>query len=99
MHRVVDRFVVSVCVHEPLAVPAAAVRSDQWRRDGGQFIPNPATWINQQRWLDEVLPSKSFSGPLGADPARLKKKEDSLHNLRERAYEKREADKGLKVAQ
>lgn len=26
--------------------------SDQWLRDGGQFIPNPATWINQKRWLD-----------------------------------------------
>lgn len=28
--------------------------SDQWRKDGGQFIPNPATWLNQERWEDEV---------------------------------------------
>ena len=27
-------------------------RSDQWTRDGGQYIPNPATWINQRRWED-----------------------------------------------
>lgn len=27
-------------------------QSDQWRKDGGQFIPNPATWINQKRWED-----------------------------------------------
>lgn len=27
-------------------------QSDQWRKDGGQFIPNPATWINQGRWAD-----------------------------------------------
>ena len=27
-------------------------QSDQWRKDGGQFIPNPATWINQGRWDD-----------------------------------------------
>lgn len=27
--------------------------SAQWTKDGGQFIPNPATWINQKRWLDE----------------------------------------------
>lgn len=29
-------------------------RSDQWTRDSGQYIPNPATWINQGRWDDEV---------------------------------------------
>lgn len=26
--------------------------SEQWRKDGGQFIPNPATWLNQRRWED-----------------------------------------------
>ena len=29
-------------------------RSDQWTRDAGAFIPNPATWINQERWTDEI---------------------------------------------
>ena len=28
-------------------------QSDQWQRDGGQYIPNPATWLNQRRWEDE----------------------------------------------
>lgn len=28
--------------------------SDDWRRDGGQFVPHPATWINGKRWQDEV---------------------------------------------
>lgn len=28
-------------------------QQDQWRKDGGQFIPNPSTWLNQKRWLDE----------------------------------------------
>lgn len=27
--------------------------SPQWCRDGGQFIPNPATWLGQGRWNDE----------------------------------------------
>ena len=27
--------------------------SDQWKKDKGQFIPNPATWLNQERWNDE----------------------------------------------
>jgi uncharacterized protein YdaU (DUF1376 family) len=26
---------------------------DQWTRDNGQFVPNPATYLRQQRWLDE----------------------------------------------
>lgn len=26
---------------------------DQWNRDGGKYIPNPATWLNQSRWEDE----------------------------------------------
>jgi hypothetical protein len=26
---------------------------DQWQKDEGQYIPNPATWLNQSRWEDE----------------------------------------------
>lgn len=26
----------------------------QWTREDGRFIPNPATWLNQERWEDEV---------------------------------------------
>lgn len=29
-------------------------RSTQWRKDQGAYIPYPATWLNQKRWLDEV---------------------------------------------
>lgn len=29
-------------------------QSAQWNKDGGQYIPNPATWLNQRRWEDEV---------------------------------------------
>ena len=32
----------------------AQKKTEQWRKDGGQFIPNPATYINQARWFDEV---------------------------------------------
>ena len=28
-------------------------KSDQWQKDAGQFIPNPATWLHQRRWEDE----------------------------------------------
>lgn len=29
-------------------------QSDQWRKDGGQYIPNPSTWLNGKRWDDEL---------------------------------------------
>lgn len=38
--------------------------SDQWKKDGGQFIPHPATWINQRRWEDDMLQDGS-SAPSG----------------------------------
>ncbi len=28
--------------------------SAQWQENGGQFIPYPATWLNQNRWEDEL---------------------------------------------
>jgi len=40
-----------------LAVIIAAVErakgTEDWLKDGGQFIPHPATYLNQKRWLDE----------------------------------------------
>lgn len=36
-----------------LQAVAAHRESEQWKRDGGRYIPHPATWINQGRWEDE----------------------------------------------
>ena len=33
--------------------------SRQWQKDGGQYIPNPATWLNQGRWEDEAGPAQA----------------------------------------
>jgi hypothetical protein len=33
---------------------AAWSKSPQWTKDGGQFIPHPATWLNGRRWEDEM---------------------------------------------
>jgi hypothetical protein len=32
-------------------------KSEQWLKDGGQFVPHAATWLNGKRWEDEVKPS------------------------------------------
>lgn len=37
-----------------LAAIEAQKRSEQWKRDCGQFIPYPATWLGQGRWDDDV---------------------------------------------
>lgn len=36
-------------------------KSAQWLKDDGQFIPNPATWLNQGRWDDELPESSNKS--------------------------------------
>lgn len=49
----------------------AVVRQSQWPRwtkDGGQYIPNPATWLNQGRWQDE-LPQEQRNSGVFADVA------------------------------
>ena len=44
-------------------------QSEQWKKDNGRFIPNPATWLNQGRWEDEIpAPSQSAKAqPCPAD--------------------------------
>jgi len=37
-----------------LAAIQAQMQSDQWRKNEGQFIPYPATWLRQERWDDEL---------------------------------------------
>ena len=32
-------------------------KSEQWTREGGRFVPNPATWLNQGRWDDQLEPA------------------------------------------
>lgn len=38
----------------------AQASCEQWTRDGGAYIPYPATWLNGRRWEDE-LPGRSDS--------------------------------------
>lgn len=40
---------------------AVAKTSEQWRREGGAYIPYPATWLRAKGWLDEIAPAKPES--------------------------------------
>lgn len=37
---------------------AVQKKSEQWTKDGGKFIPLPATWLNGKRWEDEFVGQK-----------------------------------------
>jgi hypothetical protein len=38
-------------------------KSEQWTKDGGQFIPMPSTYLNQKRWEDQPPQPTLFSAP------------------------------------
>ena len=49
-----------------IAAVGRATTSDDWTREGGKFIPHPATWLNGERWEDEieaveVIPQKAVA--------------------------------------
>ena len=45
---------VSVPVETLIEAVQRQRNSVQWQKDGGQYIPNPATWLNQRRWEDDL---------------------------------------------
>ena len=51
-------WVKAVAICEPETIIAAVENQkrhlEQWRRDSGQYIPHPATWLNGCRWEDEI---------------------------------------------
>lgn len=56
---------VSVDLDTLLAALERQKNSAQWVEDGGRFIPNPSTWLNQGRWEDEL---PELTGAYHAEP-------------------------------
>ena len=50
-----------------LAALAVHKAQDAWQRDAGQFVPLPASWLNAERWLDELDVSTLTSACPAAD--------------------------------
>jgi hypothetical protein len=41
-------------LHDKIMTAVGRARvTEQWQREGGRYIPNPTTWLNQGRWDDE----------------------------------------------
>lgn len=38
-----------------LAAVEIQKKSENWKKDEGQYIPQPSTWLNQGRWADEPM--------------------------------------------
>ncbi len=48
-----------------------AKKSKEWLKESGQYIPNPATWLNQSRWEDELTEAEhaNESNPYNFKPS------------------------------
>jgi hypothetical protein len=42
-----------------------ATKSEDWLKEGGKFVPFPATWLNGRRWEDEIPTGGSNGGRTG----------------------------------
>ena len=45
---------VKVPVEMLIAAVEKQKQSNDWLKDGGRYIPNPSTWLNQGRWEDDL---------------------------------------------
>lgn len=48
-----------------IAAVEAQKQSTQWTKDNGQYIPNPATWLNQGRWEDVLEAPVTVDADIG----------------------------------
>lgn len=56
-------------------------QSQQWRKDGGQYIPMPATWLNGRRWEDEAPQAQSQESQFDRMMAWAKEFDDKHGNV------------------
>lgn len=75
---------------------AAQKASSEWKKDNGQYIPLPATWINGARWDDEIddrppEPPNSHGGQRQPMTAQDRKEQKTLQGV-QAFLERRNAD-------
>ena len=46
---------VVVPVQDLLDAIEAQKKSTQWKKDNGMYIPHPAKWLDEKRWLDQTI--------------------------------------------
>ena len=63
-----EKFLKLKCALLPVILEALKKQksSPAWQENGGQFVPHPATWLNGERWTDDV---QSFNFTTSRDEA------------------------------
>lgn len=59
------------------------IKSEQWTKDNGQFIPNPTTYLNQRRWEDENNQSKLEAAKIAEEKKAFEKQIEQQMKRRE----------------
>jgi hypothetical protein len=60
-----------------------AIKSVDWVKDGGKFIPYPATWLNGERWNDEVEEAQTDLFPVRKQQHKKESHMDMINDLLE----------------
>lgn len=47
--------------NKALAALPNHTKTEQWKEGGGRYIPHPTTWLNQERWNDDVSTVKEVA--------------------------------------
>lgn len=63
-----------------------SIASRDWQKDGGQFIPNPSTWLNQGRWEDQGIDYAALKVEKPTITSRLKVDEEEAFKWRAWIY-------------
>lgn len=63
-----------------LAAIARQKTGRDWVKDGGRYIPHPSTWLNDDGWMDEVVP-ETPNGNGRASPEKRSNAEISAANI------------------
>ena len=59
-----------------------AIASPDWQKEGGKFIPNPSTWLNQGRYEDEGMDYEALKSKKPSITSRLGVDEQSAFDWR-----------------
>jgi len=63
-----------------------AIASRDWQKEGGEFIPNPSTWLNQGRYEDEGMDYQALRPEKPTITSRLGIDEEAALEWRSWAY-------------
>lgn len=69
---------------EILKAIAKQKTSDQWLEQGGRFIPYPASWLNGEKWTDELISGGNINANTGTTGGRGDKQRPAIHIEQER---------------